>query len=49
LQDFTISYRYGKDEVAEQIDAARAMHAAGFLLWNPSGVYTQNALAHSSP
>ena len=48
LQDFSISYTYGKDEVAEQIDAARAMHAAGFLLWNPSGVYTANVLAHSS-
>jgi hypothetical protein len=35
--------------VGEQIDAARTMHAKGFLLWNPSGEYTTNALLHTSP
>jgi hypothetical protein len=49
LQDFTIKYSYGLEQVGEQIDAARAMHAKGFLLWNPSGEYTTNALAHRSP
>ncbi len=49
LQDFTIRYAYGLEQVGEQIDAARTMHAKGFLLWNPSGVYTQNALLHTSP
>jgi hypothetical protein len=49
LQDFTIKYTYGLEQVGEQIDAARTMHAKGFLLWNPSGDYTTNALVHTSP
>ncbi len=49
LQDFTIKINYGLEQVGEQIDAARAMHANGFLLWNPSGEYTSGALLHSSP
>ncbi len=48
LQDFSIGVPYGPEEVGEQIDAARAMHAAGFLLWNPVGLYTKDALAHAS-
>jgi hypothetical protein len=48
LQDFSINVPYGLEEVGEQIDAARAMHAAGFLLWNPVGLYTKDALAHAS-
>jgi hypothetical protein len=48
LQDFTIKVSYGLEQVGEQIDAARAMHARGFLLWNPTGVYTHGALEHSS-
>jgi hypothetical protein len=49
LQDFSIRRTYGFEQVAEQIDAARTMSAGGFLLWNPVGLYTQGALAHSSP
>jgi hypothetical protein len=49
LQDFTIKLNYGLEQVGEQIDAARAMHAGGFLLWNANGVYTSGALVHSSP
>jgi hypothetical protein len=49
LQDFTINVGYGLEQVGEQIDAARAMHAKGFLLWNPTGIYTYGALQHSSP
>ena len=49
LQDFTIKYTYGLEQVGEQIDAARTMHAKGFLLWNPNGDYTTNALLHASP
>ena len=49
LQDFTIKRAYGLEQVGEQIDAARAMHAGGFLLWNANGVYTSGALQHSSP
>jgi len=49
LQDFTWKIAYGPEQVGEQIDAARAMHAHGFLLWNPQGVYTQGVLQHTSP
>jgi hypothetical protein len=49
LQDFTIKLTYGLEQVGEQIDAARAMHAGGFLLWNANGVYTPGVLLHSSP
>ena len=49
LQDFTISVDYGPEQVGEQIDAARAMHAKGFLLWNPTGTYTSGVLLHASP
>jgi hypothetical protein len=49
LQDFTMKYSYGLEQVGEQIDAARTMHAKGFMLWNPSGEYTSNALTHRSP
>jgi hypothetical protein len=49
LQDFTIKYTYGLEQVGEQIDAARTMHARGFLLWSPTGEYTAHALAHASP
>jgi hypothetical protein len=49
LQDFSWKIAYGAEQVGEQIDAARAMHAHGFLLWNPNGVYTQGVLQHASP
>ena len=49
LQDFSWKITYGAEQVGEQIDAARAMHAHGFLLWNPNGDYTQGVLQHSSP
>jgi hypothetical protein len=49
LQDFTIKLTYGLEQVGEQIDAARTMHAGGFLLWNPNGLYTPGALVHTSP
>jgi len=49
LQDFTIKVSYGLEQVGEQIDAARAMHANGFLLWNAEGLYTSGALQHTSP
>jgi len=45
LQDFTLGKPYGLIEVTDQIAAARRQHADGFLLWNPEGVYTQDALS----
>jgi hypothetical protein len=49
LQDFSLKVTYGLEQVGEQIDAARAMHSRGFMLWNPSGIYTYGALSHTSP
>ena len=46
LQDFSLAHRYGLIEVTDQIAAARRQHARGFLLWNPEGVYTQEALTN---
>ena len=48
LQDFSMRVTYGPEQVGEQIDAARAMHAKGFMLWNANGVYTPDVLLHSS-
>ena len=45
LQDFSLGREYRPDDVKAQILAARDAHAGGFLLWNPSGVYTRAALA----
>ena len=42
LQDF---YGYTLEQVALQVDAARRARTAGYLLWNPDGVYTTGALA----
>jgi hypothetical protein len=48
LQDFSYGREYGLAEVREQIEAARLMGARGYLLWNPSGVYTPGTLAPAS-
>jgi hypothetical protein len=47
LQDFSLGRTYSLADVQAQIDAARARGAAGFLLWNPLGLYTAAALASS--
>ena len=44
IQDFSMRRTYTLFEVRQQIAAARAAGAAGFLLWNPRGVYTTEAL-----
>ena len=45
LEDFSLtSDRRPPEEVQAQIDAARRNGAKGFLLWNPSGVYTEQLL-----
>jgi hypothetical protein len=48
LQDFSYGRTYGLADVREQIESARLMGARGYLLWNPSGVYTPGALAPAS-
>ena len=47
LQDFSLGRDYTLEDVNAQILAARDANARGFLLWNPSGVYTLEALAGS--
>jgi hypothetical protein len=45
LQDFSLGKEYTYEDVKAQIDAARAFKTSGFLLWNPLGLYTNQALA----
>ena len=47
LQDFSLGRDYSLVDVQAQILAARDAESRGFLLWNPSGVYTREALAGS--
>ena len=47
LQDFSLGREYALDDVRGQIMAARDASVEGYLLWNPSGVYTSGALAPS--
>ena len=44
LEDFSLGRTRTPDEVRAQIEAARSHQTRGFLLWNPSGVYTQEVL-----
>jgi hypothetical protein len=45
VQDFSLGRTYTLAEVQAQIESARLQDARGYLLWNPSGVYTEGALA----
>jgi hypothetical protein len=45
LQDFSLGRTYTFADVRAQIDAARGRGAAGFMLWNPLGQYTTEALS----
>jgi hypothetical protein len=44
LQDFSLGTPYTVVEVTDQIAAARRQHTGGFMLWNPEGLYTREAL-----
>jgi hypothetical protein len=44
LEDFTLGGTTTVDKVQQQIRAARRWKTSGFLLWNPSGVYTDRGL-----
>jgi len=44
LQDFSLGYRYGPNEVREQIKAVYAQGLDEWLLWNPICRYTKSAL-----
>jgi hypothetical protein len=45
LQDFSLGREYSADDVRMQILAARDASADGYLLWNPSGIYTRGMLS----
>ncbi len=44
LQDFSLYYNYGEEEVNEQIKAVKDNKLSGWLLWNPKSKYTMEAL-----
>jgi hypothetical protein len=44
LEDFTLGGTTTIEKVQEQIEATKRWTPAGFLLWNPSGIYTTGAL-----
>ncbi len=45
LEDFSFNGTVSPEHVRAQITAARRQGAAGYLLWNPLGEYTEGALA----
>jgi hypothetical protein len=44
LQDFTMGYKYGKEQVRAQIQACYDNGIGDWLLWNARCVYTRDAL-----
>jgi hypothetical protein len=49
IQDFTMGYTYGEEEVRAQIDAADQLGIDEFVLWNPVVEYTETALDEQPP
>jgi hypothetical protein len=45
LQDFTLGRSYSLLDVRREILAARSFDTGGYMLWNPEGIYTEEALA----
>jgi hypothetical protein len=44
LQDFSLGYKYGKNEVRAQMQACYDNKIGSWLLWNPRCIYTRDAL-----
>ncbi|MDR1784400.1 MAG: putative glycoside hydrolase [Endomicrobium sp.] len=44
LQDFSMGYKYGKNEIKAQIQACYDNKIESWLLWNPRCVYTKDVL-----
>jgi len=44
LQDFSLGRTYTTADLRAQVDAARSLDTRGFLLWNPLGLYSAEAL-----
>jgi hypothetical protein len=49
LQDFSLGYEYGFEEVRAQIDAAEQLGIEEFILWNPLVQYTDEVLEEHPP
>jgi len=45
LQDFSLGRAYTIVELTDEIAATRRQHTRGFMLWNPEGLYTWEALS----
>jgi hypothetical protein len=45
LQDFSLAHPYSLVEVSDEVAATRRQHMRGFMLWNPEGLYTREALS----
>ncbi|HZQ66720.1 MAG TPA: putative glycoside hydrolase [Gaiellaceae bacterium] len=45
LQDFSLGRPYTIVDVTDEIAATRRQHTRGFMLWNPEGLYTREALS----
>ena len=45
LQDFSLGRTYTAADLRAQVDAARSLETRGFLLWNPLGLYSAQALS----
>ena len=45
LQDFSLGRTYTSADLRAQVAAARSVDSRGFLLWNPVGLYTADALS----
>jgi hypothetical protein len=44
LQDFSLGYKYGKNEVRAQMQACYDNKIGSWLLWNPRCIYTRGTL-----
>ena len=44
LQDFSLGFRYGPDQVLAEIAAAHKQHVDSWILWNPGNHYTWELL-----
>jgi hypothetical protein len=49
IQDFSLGYEYGPEEVRAQLDAAKVLGVTEWLLWNPAVRYNDEALAENPP
>jgi hypothetical protein len=49
FEDYAFGQPFGAKEIATQIQAAEEAKTAGWCLWNPAGVYTEEGFAVNKP